>query len=90
MTPDILLGAARIGEDGPFLQIGQDLFHHRHDLQDRRAQKDNIGVFDHRLDIRRRIIDSPERHRAVHRGLGAAKACDVDILAHLVLEAQSQ
>ena len=51
VLPDVTLRAARIRQDATFLEVRQDLFHHRHDLQDRRAQEDDVSFGDHGLDI---------------------------------------
>ena len=51
VLPDVSLRAARIRQDATFLEVRQDFFHHRHDLQDRRAQEDDVSFGDHGLDI---------------------------------------
>ena len=90
MLPDILLGTAGIGDNRAFFQIGQYLFHHGHNLQHRRTQKDDICLLHHGFYIGGSKVHRPQFHRFVHGSLTAAQAGDVDVIPQLVLQAQPQ
>ena len=85
MLPDILFRTARIRQNGASFQIRQDLFHHRHNLQDWRTQKDNVRILDYCLNIRIGIVNGAKLHRVIHRSLRTAKTSDVDVFSHLLL-----
>ena len=90
MLPDVAFRAAGVGEDGAGFKVRQDFLDHRHDLQDRRTQEDDVGVLDDGFEVRGCIVDRTERDGAIHRRLVAAEARDIDFVAKLVLEAEAE
>ena len=87
---NIALCTARVGQDCTIFQIGQDFFHHRYDLQNRRAEINNIRSPDHRRKIRRGAVHRTTFHRCTHGLLGAAESRDIDLLTERILQTKSE
>ena len=77
LIPDILLGTAGICNHCSRLNKGQQLLHHRHHLQYRGTQENNICFLYHLLWIARGKIHRPQFHSLVHRGLSPTHTSNV-------------